>query len=99
MSHICFVVSNSVDNLLLEVFQLKEDGFDFIGDRCNEKRKILSYVGDNGFKIFSGVNRIVCSVSGWSVARYINKDCYWVLSQIVQSSGPDIQGRIAFSCS
>ena len=33
MSHSGFVVSDSVDNLLLEVFQLKEHGFGFIGDR------------------------------------------------------------------
>ena len=56
MRHGCFVGSGSVDELLIEVFRMKEHGFEFIGDRCNDKREVFSYSGDNGFKCFSSVS-------------------------------------------
>ena len=56
MSHRFFVDSGSIDELLIEVFQLKENGLRFIGDKCSEKQKGFSDVVDDGFKRFSGVN-------------------------------------------
>ena len=69
MGHNCFVCSVSVDEILIEVFHMKDHSFGFIGDWCNKKRKGFSGIGDNGFKHFNGVNWSVgrvnyCSVSG-----------------------------------
>ena len=50
MRKICFVFSGRVYELLLEVFQMKEHGFGFIGDRCNKKQKGFSDDGYDGFK-------------------------------------------------
>ena len=62
MKYSFFLYSGIIDELLLEVFQLKEQGFGFIGDRCNEKRKVFNDVKYNGFKRFSGVNWSVGSI-------------------------------------
>ena len=51
MRHGCSVSSSSVNKLLLEVFQLKNHGFGFIGDSCNEILKGVSDAGDNGFRL------------------------------------------------
>ena len=75
---------------------MKEHGFWFIGDRCNEKRKGFSDVGDNGFKCFSRFNWSVVIFRYSSVVVYNNKDGHWLLIQMVRYSGPDIQERRAF---
>ena len=79
----CFVGSNIIDEILFEIFQLKENVFGLIGDRCNDKRKGFRDVGDNGFKRLSGFNWSVGSVRYWSVAGYSKKDGHWVLSRRV----------------
>ena len=61
MRHGCSVVRGGIYELLFEVFQLKDHGFGLIQDRCNEKRKVLRDVKEDGFKRFSGVN--------WRVVR------------------------------
>ena len=61
MRHGCSVVRGGKYELLFEVFQLKDHGFGLIQDRCNEKRKVLRDVKEDGFKRFSGVN--------WRVVR------------------------------
>ena len=65
----CFVSSGGVDELMLELFQMKEHGFSFIGDRLNEKWKGFSYVGDDDFKCIIGFN--------WSFGRISHLECCW----------------------
>ena len=95
MRQVWLVGRGGISELLLEVFQIKDHNFWFIGDRWNEKLKGFSYIGDNGFKRFSGVSWSVSGVRNWSVTRYSNIDGYWLFSQRVQYSGPDIQGKIS----
>ena len=56
-----------------------------------------SDVEDDGFKHFSGVNWVVCSVRDRTSYGYINKGGRWLLIQRFREIGPEIQGRRAFS--
>ena len=49
MKHVLFVGRGRIDELLIEVFQLKDHSFGFIGDRCNDKWNGFSDVGNDGF--------------------------------------------------
>ena len=68
-----------------------------MGDRFSEKRKGFSDVRDNGFEQFRWFNCIVVSIRYWSISGDRNTDGRWVLSQMFQDGGPEIQGRISFS--
>ena len=74
-----FLGSSSIDEILIEVFQLKDQGLGSIGDIFNEKWKSLSDVRDNGFKRLGGVNWSVGSVRDWSVVGDSKKGVvgYW----------------------
>ena len=96
MRHGWFVGRGIIDEILIEVSHLKDHDLGFIGDRCNYKWKGFSYIGECGFKHFSGVNWIVVSDRDCSVAWYINKYGHWVLRRRVWDSGSDIQGMRAF---
>ena len=56
MRHGCFVGNDSTNELLIEVIQLRENGFWIIGDRRNDNQKVFGDVGYNSFKRFSGFN-------------------------------------------
>ena len=45
----CFVDSGSIEDILLELFQMKEHGFGLIGDRCNDKRMVFVDFVEDGF--------------------------------------------------
>ena len=50
----CFVRSSSIYEILLAVFHMKEQGFRFIGYRCNDKWKVFSDVVDNSLNTLMG---------------------------------------------
>ena len=67
MGNICFVGIVSIDEILIYVFHLKEHGFGFIRDICNEKQKGFSDIRDDGSKCFSGGSTGVLVASGVGV--------------------------------
>ena len=97
MRHVFFAGRGRIDELLIEVFQLKDHSFGFIGDMCNDKWNGFGDVVEDVLKRFSGVKWIVGSGRDWIIDGDINKGGLWVLIRRFQEIGSEIQERRAFS--